>query len=351
MILEKRYCRVICGIVLLLFCYSPAPAQAPLSGDSQHITVKSEVVNVDVNVVEARGNFVAGLAREQFHVFDDGAEQPITNFASIDVAVKILLLVETSPAVYLISRDHLTAAYELLNGLAPRDEVALATYDDQLHTVLPFSTDKARVAVTLGKFRYTLGTARLNLFASLSSALDELASIPGRSAIVLLTTGLDDSASDYGIGNGRSEDPSARLRSREWEQLAARLRAAGVVVYSVALGGDLREPARRKAGESESGAAAQLRIGFAAADRALREMAQLSGGLALFPRSPADLRPIYRHFSSALRHEYSLGFAPPFHDARYHRIEVRVLDKRGRQVAPAPGYHLRARPGYTSPSP
>ncbi|NDQ56333.1 MAG: VWA domain-containing protein [Acidipila sp.] len=337
--------------MLLLLCYSPAQAQVPPSDDSQHIKVKAEVVNVDVNVVEANGNFVAGLRREQFHVFDDGAEQPITNFASIDVAVKILLLVETSPAVYLIHGDHLTAASAFLNGLAPRDEVALATYDDQLHSVLPFSTDKARVAATLGEVRYTLGTARLNLFASLSRALDELASIPGRTAIVLLTTGLDDSASGDGIENGRSEDPSARLRNREWEKLAARLRAAGVVVYSVALGGGLREPARRKAGQSESGTAAQLRIGFAAADRALREMAQLSGGLALFPQGPADLRPMYRHFSIALRHEYSLGFAPPSHDARYHRIEVRVLDKKGRQIAPAADYHLRARPGYISPSP
>ena len=183
------------------------------------------MVNVDVSVTDAKGNFVAGLSREQFHVFDEGAEQPITNFDSIDVPVQILLLVETSPAVYLIHREHLAAAYLLLEGLAPADQVALATYDDALHPVLPFSSDKAGVAAALGEVRYTLGTARLNLYRSLSHALDELAPMAGRKAVVLLSTGLDESQSEV------ASDPSASaIESKEGEKLAAHLRAAGVVV-------------------------------------------------------------------------------------------------------------------------
>jgi hypothetical protein len=144
------------------------------------------------------------------------------------------------------------------------------------------------------------------------------------------------------------------MKNAEWEKLAVRLRSSGVVVYPVALGGELRKAGEIKAGKKLSDIDAQLRSGFADADRALREIAQMSGGLAFFPRVPAEFGRIYPRISAALRHEYSLGFAPPAHDARYHRLEVRLLDKNGRQLAPNAGhsaYQWRARPGYISPGP
>lgn len=303
-----------------------------------------------MSVTDAKGNFIAGLSREQFHVYDEGAEQPITNFDSIDTPAQILLLVETSPAVYLIHREHLEAAYQLLAGLARDDQIALDTYDDSLHPLLPFSTEKAGVAAALGEVRYALGTARLNLYQSLTRALDELAVMSGKRAVVLLSTGLDESQNE-----AAGENSSSGAENKEWEKLVAHLRAAGVVVYPVALGGELRHAGRgdsRRAGPG--GAKAQVSAGFERADRALREMAQLSGGLVFFPRDASDFNTIYRRISEALRHEYSLGFIPPNRDARYHHLEVRVFDSRGRQIAPGEGrsgYQLRARPGYVAPAP
>jgi VWFA-related protein len=308
------------------------------------------LVDVSVSVTDAKGNFVAGLTRQQFHIFDEGAEQPITNFASIGLPVQILLLVETSPAVYLIHREHLEAAYLLLDGLAPDDEVALATYDDALHPLLPLSADKASIAAALGDVRYTLGTAQLHLYQSLARAIDELAPMAGKKAVVLLSTGLDDSA-----GGDLSENSPQHAENEGWEKLASRLRASGVVVYPVALGGELRDPGNRSGAQNaQSAAAAQVRAGFDRADHALREMAQLSGGLAFFPRRASDFAAFYRRISSAMRHEYSLGFVPPTRDARTHKIEVRVFDAHGRQLAPGEGrsrYQVQARPGYVAPAP
>lgn len=66
-----------------------------------------DVVSVDVTVRDARGNFVRDLTRENFRVREDGAERPITNFASSEAPALVLVLVETSPAVMLIHRQHL----------------------------------------------------------------------------------------------------------------------------------------------------------------------------------------------------------------------------------------------------
>jgi VWFA-related protein len=263
----------------------PAPCQAPAAGQNAEsqpqrphpIAVRVDLVNVEVTVTDAQGKFVAGLARENFRVRDEGVERPITHFSSAEAPAQVLVLVETGPAVYLIHRQHLEAAYALLEGLAADDLVALGTYDSVARLALNFTQDKGALAAAMDGLRYNLGMAQLNLLEALGAALDWLAPLPGRKAIVLLSTGLDSS------GPGR------------WEELAQKLRASEVVILPVALGGELREPSRsrvrRKAGSVSRAAPANKDAGpsFAQADRALEAIAQATGGRAYFPRDAPRL--------------------------------------------------------------
>ena len=338
----------------------------PKAEPGYRLTVRADLVNVEVTVTDARGNFVTGLAHENFRVLDDGAEQPITHFAPAEAPALVLVLVETSPAVYLIHRQHLEAAYALLEGLAADDWVALGTYDQSPRLLINFTQDKSALAQALGSLHYNLGMGQLNLYESLAAALDWLAPLPGKKAIVLLSTGLDTS------GAGR------------WEKLLEKLRASDVVVLPVALGGELRQPGppgkkdqhdknKKKKGESvelaKKGQAVEpakddTELSFAQADRALEGLAQATGGRAWFPREAREFPGIYRQISGILRHQYSLGFAPPARDARFHKIEIQLLDASGRPLAPAEppkapgrppaegaaGYRIHARPGYLAPA-
>ncbi len=323
-------------LLIAVLCWLPAthiapqqpPAQAPF-----RITARADLVNVEVSVTDAKGNFVSNLTREEFRILDEGVEQRVTHFASIDSPAQILLLIETSPAVYLIHSEHLAAASLLLEGLAPEDAVALSAYDDALHPVLGFTRDKAGVAAALAALHYNLGMARLNLYESLSAALDALAPLDGKKAIVLLSTGLDES------------------NRAAWEKLAVRMRASGVAVFPVALGGELRDTARKPQSPPSGGSEP---LGFERADRDLSEIARLTGGSAYFPRDAKNFRRIYRQISGVLRHQYSLGFTPPARDARFHTIEVQILDARGRVIATGRSgtvYRVQARPGYLAPGP
>jgi Ca-activated chloride channel family protein len=334
---RARAASLLCFAALLASFAGGLSAPAiPAAQDQFRITSRAELVNVDVSVTDAKGNFLSGLRKEQFRVLDEGVEQPITHFSPIESPAEILLVVETSPAVYLIHRQHLAAAYLLLEGLAADDSVALASYDEALHPLLGFTGNKNTVAAALDQLHYNLGTAHLNLFDSLAAALEALPAespgAPAKRAIVLLSTGLDES-------------------SARWEALAGRLRSSGVVVYPVALGGELRDAGRTK---KDSPPGNEAPAGFERADRDLNEIARLTGGHAYFPRKPEEFTGIYRNLSSTLRHDYSLAFAPPARDARYHRLEVQVLDAKGRPLAPLKGhsgYAVRARPGYTAPGP
>jgi VWFA-related protein len=326
------------------------------------ITARVEVVNVDVTVTDGRGNFVRGLTRERFRVLDNGAEQPITHFASIEAPGVVLVLVETSPAVFLLHRQHLDSAYALLGGLAPDDQVALASYDESARLLLPFSTEKRALAVALGGLRYNLGRAEMRFCDAVSSALDWLAPIPGKKALVLLATGLDTSG------------PAG------CQKLENRLATSEATIYAIALGGELRD--FREGSTAEAGPSGQPQanatgagapLSFAEADRALRAMTERTGGAVFFPRKAEELEGIYRTIAATLRHRYSLGYALPARDGQFHRIHVQLRDERGRILGPwypeletqdgaetkgAPGrattrvrYRIFTRFGYTAPPP
>jgi len=61
------------------------PAQAPPS-----VTFQTEVnyVDVDAIVTDSQGNFVSGLAREDFDVFEDGKPQKIDTFSTVNIPVE-----------------------------------------------------------------------------------------------------------------------------------------------------------------------------------------------------------------------------------------------------------------------
>jgi VWFA-related protein len=301
----------------VLLCLALVPFQEPQGP----LVARVALVNVDVTVTDARGHFVPDLGRHNFRILDDGADQPITHFASIDAPGVVLVLVETSPAVYLIHRQHLEAAYALLDGLAAGDQVALASYDQSARLLADFTTDKAALADVLGGLHYNLGAGELRFYDAVAAALDWMEPSSGKKALVLLSTGLDTSAGG-------------------WQTLAERLRSSEVALYPIGLGGELRDygaagsgrRSRTSRAQDDGRPAGAADLSFTESGRVLREMAELTGGRAWFPREPSEFPAIYRQIATTLRHRYSLAFTPPVRDARFHRIEVQLLDDKEQSV-------------------
>jgi Ca-activated chloride channel homolog len=307
--------------------------QSPVSVAQQPLQVTTEIVKLDATVTDERGEFIGGLQQKDFRILDRGVEQPILFFAPTDAPAQILVMIETSPAVYLIQSDHIAALYSLARGLAPDDEVALVTYNDAPRTILPFTQDKASLTAVLEQIQYTLGFGDLNLFDSISAVLDSLAPATGKKAVLLLTTGLD------------SSPPS------HWDALVRKLRSSDVVIFPVALGTVLRAPAKKN--KSKLPAASGEPSVFAAADKTLRSLADLTGGRAFFPESPGDFASIYRVIGAALRHQYLLGIAP-VRDGQFHPLTVQALDENGVPYPASgrnPSRKILVREGYLVPAP
>src|ERR1700730_10488314 len=168
-------------------------AQEPVATPIEPIRVSVDRVNVGVIVTDARGNFIEGLHGEDFRIFDNGVEQPVTDFANISEPAQVLLLVEAGPAVYFLEAGHVRAAHALLEGLSSGDRVAVVKYDAAAQGVLDFTPDKQAAESALNNVRYYVGFGALDLSRSLSTALEWLDKVPGKKSIVLLSTGVDTS--------------------------------------------------------------------------------------------------------------------------------------------------------------
>jgi Ca-activated chloride channel homolog len=319
---------------LLIPCATIAQQQQqPADAAQQPLRVNTEIVQLDVSVLAPGGDFVSGLERKNFRVLDGGVEQPLVFFAPTDAPAQILVMVETGPAVYLIQNQHIAAAYALLQGLAPDDQVSLVTYDQAPRAVLAFTPDKNALLSALGQIQFSVGMGDLNFYDSISTVLDWIAPANGKKALVLLSTGIDSS-------------PPGR-----WEALVRKLRASDVVIFPVALGGWLRRPPeKKKNAPPQSTAASQI---FANSDQALRSLAAMTGGRAFFPDSAKDFVPAYHQIAAALRHQYLLGITPE-HDGQFHPLTVQVLDANGQTLATdgkKAAYRIFSREGYLAPGP
>jgi VWFA-related protein len=342
MFLSSR-CRAVLFIPCTLLLAPPIFPQQSTPTPSA-IRVNVDRVNVGVVVTDTRGEFVGNLRREDFHLFDNGAEQSVTDFLSVDEPAQVLLLIEAGPAVYLLQGGHLQAVHTLLDGLSPTDRVAIARYNEAAEPILNFTPDKSIAAGALDQLRFNLGFGQLNLASSLSTALDWLALIPGKKSLVLLSTGFDTS-------------PPAAAQT-----LLARLKSTDVRVLAISLGGELRgaqpvETKRSKKNQAAPDKTQAVAEGFAQADEVLKLIAEANGGRAYFPRTAKDFADVFTEIAQLVRHEYDLGFIPPVHDGKLHVIEVRVAGAAVANPTSAisdttaiPAYRIDHRQAYVAPT-
>jgi Ca-activated chloride channel family protein len=337
--LSRRFLFALVQAVLGLAMGLPvAQSQEPPPPQSQTIRISVDRVNVGVIVTDSQGRFVGGLHREDFHVFDNGVEQPLTDFAAIEEPAQLLLLVEAGPAVYLLQGGHLRAVFAMLNGLSEGDRVAIARYDQAPQPILNFTADKRTASAALDQLSFNLGFGQLNLASSIAVVLDWLAQVPGKKSLILLSTGVD--TSPPGVS----------------QALLARLQVSDVRILAVSLTGDLSSPQapRKKSSKKDKTVpdkSESTTAEFAQAGQNLKALADATGGRAYFPANTKEFGEVYADIAQLVRHEYSLAIVPPAHDGKVHALQIRVdSPPAATHNSPAPAYHVDHRRAYLAPS-
>ena len=88
-------------VVVAASALGPAAAQTPPAQAESQPVFKSgtELVALNVTVTDPRQNYVAGLAANDFAVYEDGVKQEVAFFAASEIPIDLILLVDSSSSM------------------------------------------------------------------------------------------------------------------------------------------------------------------------------------------------------------------------------------------------------------
>ncbi len=129
--------------VLLLFALLASAQEKPL------FRTGVSLVHVDAEVTAADGRILDGLTKEDFRVFDERKEQPITGFAAGEEPLDLILLFDVSGSMRPKVAEVAAAAREGLDELRTGDRVSVMTFNTRTHLIQNFTENLAKVETAI----------------------------------------------------------------------------------------------------------------------------------------------------------------------------------------------------------
>jgi len=286
----------------------PSPSPTPVTQEQQgSVVIPIRRVRLPITVTDKKGQFVPGLTKEDFVVFEDKVPQQIETFSddlSMTLPLYIAVLMDTSPSTAGKLKFQQESAMNFIQTVVkPRkDRVLFATFDDQINLLQDF-TDKLDL---LDKAVYSvkkMGT-QTALYDAIWQFCDEkMRSVPGRRVLLVVSDG---------------EDTYSRANIRDAIDIAQRTETT-IFAISTKAGFLATVPG------VEAGQVADKK------DRDLQSLAEETGGTAFFTGDMLSLERSFTRISKELRAQYLVTYNPTnkSYDGTFRKIDVRLSQGKG----------------------
>lgn len=341
-------------------------AASSATAQNELIRVETELVNLNVVVTDRQGRRLSGLRREDFEVYEDGAQQEITHFTATERSLRLVLVFDVSLSMEAVLPMVKREARALLGSLRPGDEVSVISFAsavrrhsgwlnseqaaEVINSVMPEAHAQPAPA-TSGR----IGDANTYLYEAFQYVFNNFPAANDKIAVILFSDGVDTAA-------GRAA-PNVKKRAEELgSQVLEQAQESWALIYPVRYQteqaiGTLPKPSWRPFPNV-------IRIGAPPADpgrELFTQIAAATGGAVFEWTTRQDLIAASEKALADLRSQYSLAYAPPHPQNRnnFRRLQVRLkqpnlvartrrgyfYDRLGRRGAasPAPPNH-RLRP-------
>ena len=166
----------------------PAEVQPEATQDIETLKIDTNLVTVPVIASSRTGAYIADVRKEEFKLSEDGVPQEIAFFATVNAPFHVVLLIDTSASTEEKLVQIQRAAVAFVNQLSPRDKTKVISFDEELHDLNEFTSDKEMLRAAIGNTHSGHGT---RAYDAVQMALDVLRPIQERKAIVIFTDGVD----------------------------------------------------------------------------------------------------------------------------------------------------------------
>jgi len=342
----------------------PLADNTPVTVDENGaIKLDTSLVTIPVSVIDRDGKFVPFLKKRDFRLYEDGVEQDIESFNSVETPFYVALVLDTSNSTMFKFNDIQDAAFAFIKQLRQDDQVMVVSFDSKVRFHCDFTSDYDELRRAINETRIGGST---KLYEAVDKVVDRLETIQGRKAIVLFTDGVDTTS-----------------RRANYRNTVEKVEESGAIVYPIKYdtegdqqGGGVYTPTNNpwpwpnpsptpgrrrwpfsplagrlspnwrspqwlssqwpgRAPSSGGGTSEDYRR----AARYLQDLADRSGGRLYDANTLYNISQAFSNIAEELRHQYSLSYYPTNSkkDGAYRRVKVHVKE---------PGMIIRAREGY-----
>jgi len=287
----------------------PPPGLAPSQGGA--IKASVDLVVLHVTITNDAGQFVGDLKKSDFRVLENKVEQNVSVFSREDVPVTMGLVIDNSGSMREKREQVNSAAMTFVKTSNPQDEAFVVNFNDEyyLDTDGDFTSDQKDLNNALSRIDTRGSTA---LYDAVIGSLDHLKKGHKDKHVLLVVTDGDDDASRKTLAD--------TMKAAEQSNAA---------IYTIGVfSADDRKNDKKMVRKST---------------RELKELADVTGGMAYFPETLDDVRPICEQVARDIRNQYTIGYYPTnaAKDGTFRPVQVQLVASGGHGKL-----SVRTRTGY-----
>ncbi|PYV90458.1 MAG: VWA domain-containing protein [Acidobacteria bacterium] len=309
----KRLSCLLC-FLWVIFSIHPFPAQdQPKKTKDSDYTLKVDVnlITLHVSVMDDKDQIIKGLKKEDFAVYEDKIQQEISLFKEEDVPVSLGLVIDNSGSMRTKRERVNKAAITFVRTSNPQDEIFLINFNDQIYIDQDFTRNHDDLRDALEGIDARGGTA---LYDAIYLSLEHI------------REGKEDKKALLLISDG--EDRDSRYKFESVLEFARESHASIFVIGLFDKEGE-RSRAQKKAA------------------KALKELAEETGGKYYFPESVDEVEAICTQVAHEIRNQYTLGYKPTNtrRDGSWRTVNVKLNNNKNSKKLVA-----RTKRGYYAPT-
>jgi Ca-activated chloride channel homolog len=273
-------------------------------------TPASRIVTMKLIVDDPNGYFRPNIRPENFAVYEDGVRQKNVTVEVDHSPVSVALLMEFGGRYHeltkILGKDVATVGRQLLDVVGRDDKIAIFKYDANVETLVNFNQSHDVLDSVFNRLTAP-GFSEANFYDALLGTLDQMKNVPGRKAIIVISSGID------------------TFSKTTYQEVLRAAQVSSTPIYSIGLGRMMQQEAYIYGDNAPF-----ARVDWNGAERQLEELAKVSGGRAYILDSNLDSPAIYDDIMENLRVRYVISYVSsnPAASGPPRKIRVELIDSK-----------------------